>query len=315
MSPSRRDFMIGLAASGAIAAAPSLSHAATGIFAPSADLALFGAPQSHGGLDIKIGYSAIAWNDQDARAIDDLSTLGFPGIQLRANAVHDFPDPHALRDLLAQHHLTFVALSSGTAPIDPSLRQSTIDTHVKNAKYLHEAGGSYLQIVAASSKGKTFSPDDYKYEGQLLAEIGKQVADLGIQTSLHNHMGTMAQTPQGLDAILDAADAKYVKLELDTAHYLQGGGDPASAVRQYGKRILFLHLKDVKDAPTHNGYEFVELGQGRLDFPAVFAALKSVPFRGWGIIELDGEHTGPVRTPTESAEISKQYLAKQGIRV
>jgi len=315
MSRSRRQFLTGLAASGAIAANPLLAHAAAVVFDSSADLALFGVPQNQGKLDIKIGYSAIAWNDQDARAIDDLSTLGFPGIQLRANAPHDFPDPHALRDLLAQRHLTFVALSSGTAPIDPSARQSTIDTHLANAKYLHEAGGSYLQIVAASSKGKTFSPEDYKYEGQLLTEIAQKVADFGIQTSLHNHMGTMAQTPQGLDAILDAADPKYVQLELDTAHYLQGGGDPASAVHQYAKQLLFLHLKDVKDAPTHNGYEFVELGRGRLDFPAVFTALKSIHFRGWGIIELDGEHTGAVRTPIESAQISKQYLAKQGIRV
>jgi inosose dehydratase len=315
MSPSRRDFLIGLAASGAIATDPSLSYAGVGVFDPSADFAFFGGPHNRGGLDNKIGYSAIAWNDQDARAIDDLSALGFPGIQLRANALQDFPDPHALRDLLAQHHLTFVALSSGTAPIDQAARQSTIDTHVKNAKYLHEAGGSYLQIVAASTKGRTFSPEDFKYEGQLLTEIAKSVADLGIQTSLHNHMGTMAQTPQGLDAILDAADAQYVKLELDTAHYLQGGGDPAGAVRQYGKRLLFLHLKDVKDAPTNSGYEFAELGQGRVDFPAVFAALRSIQFRGWGIIELDGQRVGAVHTPIESAQISKQYLAKLGIRV
>jgi inosose dehydratase len=129
-------------------------------------------------------------------------------------------------------------------------------------------------------------------------------------------MGTISQTPEGLEAILNAADPKYVKLELDTAHYLQGGGDPAAAVRKYSKRLLFLHLKDVKDAPTKGGYEFVELGEGRLDFPAVFGALKSVNFHGWGIVELDGEHVGAVRAPIESAKISKSYLEqKLGIRI
>jgi inosose dehydratase len=313
MLPSRRDLLIGLAASGTITAAPALSHAALSTFEPSAAL-LEGSP-SRGKLDIKIGYSAIAWNDEDMRAIEDLSVLRFPGIQLRANAVKDFPDPHALRDLLAQHHLTFVALSSGTAPVEPAERQSTIETHIKNAKYLRDAGGSYLQIVAASTKGRTFSPADFEYEGKLLTEIAKAVADLGIQTSLHNHMGTMAQTPQGLDAIFDASDPHYVKLELDTAHYLQGGGDPVKAIQQHAKRLLFLHLKDVKDAPTHNGYEFTELGQGRVDFPAIFAALRSANFRGWGIIELDGERLAPIPTPTQSAEISKNYLTTLGIRV
>lgn len=309
-SSSRRDFLRCLAATGAIATVSSVAPGASYGLA-----GLRGRPSDAGGMDLRIGYSAIAWNDQDAQAIDDLSTLGFPGIQLRANAVTDFPDPHALRDLLARRHLTFVALSSGTAPIDPAVRQSTIDGHVRNAKFLREAGGQYLQVVAASNKGRTFTADDFRYEGLLLTDIGKAVSDLGLQLSLHNHMGTMAQTPQGMDAIFGAADPRYVKLELDTAHYLQGGGDPAAAIRKYDHRLLFLHLKDVKSASTKSGYEFTELGQGRVDFPALFAALRSIHFKGWGIIELDGERTAPVRTPKESAEISKQYLEKFGIHV
>ena len=295
MFQSRRDFVIELAMSGTLAAASPFSYAKLK------------------GAEIKIGYSAIAWNDQDTRAIDDVSALGVPGIQLRANVLKEFPDPHALRDLLGQHHLEFVALSSGTAPLDPVVRQSTIEEHVKHAQYLLAAGGRYLQIVAASSKGKTLTADDFNYEGQLLTDIAKPVSDLGIQTSLHNHMGTMAQTPKQLDAVLNAADARYVKLELDTAHYLQGGGDPASAVRQYGRRLLFLHLKDVKSAPTASGYEFAELGQGRVNFPALFAALGSIHFRGWGIIELDGPRPNDTRTPRESAEVSKRYLEKLGV--
>jgi inosose dehydratase len=314
MSPSRRDFLMGLATSGAFAVVPSLTHAAVHVLNPSRAMT-GGEPGSSSGFEMKIGYSAIAWNDKDAQAMDDLTTLGVSGIQLRANAVQDFPDSHALRDLLAKHHLTFVALSSGTAPVDPADRQSTIDTHVKNAKFLRDAGGSYLQIVAASMKGKTFTPADFKYEGELLTDIGKAVSDIGVQFSLHNHMGTMAQTPEGLQAIFDVADPMYVKLELDVAHYLQGGGDPAKAVHRYADRLLFLHLKDVKDASTSNGYEFTELGRGRVDFPAILMALKAVHYHGWGIVELDGQRTPPLRTPMESARISKAYLEQLGIHV
>jgi inosose dehydratase len=310
LSSSRRDFLRNLATAGALASVSSFAHGASNALGATPGAAPRGVTP-----ELRIGYSAIAWNDQDVQAINDLSALGFPGIQLRANAVTDFPDPHALRDLLAQRHLTFVALSSGTAPIDPAVRQKTIDDHVRNAKFLREAGGHYLQVVAASNKGRTFTADDFRYEGQLLTEVGKAVADMGLQFSLHNHMGTMAQTPQGMDAIFDAADPKYLKLELDTAHYLQGGGDPAAAIKQYENRLLFLHLKDVRDAPTKSGYEFTELGQGRLDFPASFAALRSIGFKGWGIIELDGERVPPVHTPRESAEISRQYLEKLGIHI
>jgi inosose dehydratase len=80
--------------------------------------------------------------------------------------------------------------------------------------------------------------------------------------------------------------------------------------------LLFLHLKDVERADTRNGYRFVELGQGRVDFVAIFDALRSIHFRGWSVVELDGEKTVASRTPTESAELSKQYLIHElGVRV
>jgi inosose dehydratase len=72
----------------------------------------------------------------------------------------------------------------------------------------------------------------------------------------------------------------------------------------------------VKANSSKSGYEFTELGTGRVDFPAIFDALAGIHFRGWGIVELDGERPGADRTPKESASISKDYLEqKVGVRV
>ena len=95
-------------------------------------------------------------------------------------------------------------------------------------------------------------------------------------------MNTIGQKPEQVDAILDAADSSYVKLELDTAHYAQGGGDPAALIRKYKGRLLFLHLKDTKPAATLNGYEFVELGQGRVNFPEFLRRSKKFTFGDGG---------------------------------
>jgi len=38
-------------------------------------------------------------------------------------------------------------------------------------------------------------------------------------------------------------------MELDVAHYFQGGGDPAKAIEKYSDRLLFLHIKDVERLP------------------------------------------------------------------
>lgn len=319
MAHSRRKFIVGL---GAATAAATVSAVAENLLVtpsplyPPADLSYFDVPIPRGPSAIKIGYASITWKRNDRQAIADISALGYSGIQLRANALTEFPDPHALKDLLAEHKLTFVALSSdGGAPLDRARQAKAIATHVKNAEYLHEAGGKYLQVIGTFQKCP-FTPADYQQEGHLLTEIAKRVADYGIKTGFHNHMGSVGQTPQQVDAILAASDPRYVKLELDVAHYVQGGGDPAAAIRKYHDRLLFLHLKDVEPAATHSGYQFIELGQGRVDFPAIFAALRDVQFRGWGIVELDDERVGTTRTPKQSAAMSKEYLTRKlGVRV
>ncbi|MGH7559906.1 MAG: sugar phosphate isomerase/epimerase family protein, partial [Gemmatimonadales bacterium] len=114
--------------------------------------------------------------------------------------------------------------------------------------------------------------------------------------------------------VLDAADPRVVKLELDTAHYAQAGGDLAAAVETYKNRLLFLHVKDLESPVPGRGaesYRFVELGRGRLDFPAFFAALARARFEGWAIVELD-QVPDPSRTPKESGLIARRYLESQG---
>ena len=158
---------------------------------------------------------------------------------------------------------------------------------------------------------QTFTAAECKLQGEVFTEIGKRIADYGIKLGFHNHMNTVGQPPEAVDAILEASDPHYLFLELDVAHYLQGGGDPAAAIRKYGRRILFMHFKDVKNAPTASGYEWVELGQGRVDFPAVFAALHEVNFRGWGIVELDRVPTGDPLSPKDANAASLRYLREK----
>jgi inosose dehydratase len=270
---------------------------------------------SRGPARIQFGYTAMTWGKEERQAIDDISALGYQGIQLRADALTDF-QPAALRDLLAQHRLTFVALSSGEVSIDPAVETETIATHVAHARFVRDAGGLYLQVLdELKPYPRTVKPDECEQLGKLLTEIGRRTADVGIPLGYHNHMNTISEHPANLERVLAASDPKYVKLELDTAHFVAGGGDPARAIEKYRDRLLFLHLKDVVDIPLgseHSKYpfKFVELGRGRVDLPAAFAALDAIKFKGWAVVELD-RVPDKSRTPKESAMISKQYLEQK----
>ena len=263
--------------------------------------------------EMRFGYAAITWGGDDERAIEDISALGFPGIQLRANVLARFgKDPAALRDSLAAHKLTFVALSSGNVSIDPAREAQVIQEHVDHARFLRDAGGLYLQLIDEKPRGRAVESADYARLGRVLTEIGKRTADLGIPVAYHHHAGSMGEKPAEIRQVLDATDPRYVRLLLDIAHYQVGGGDPVKAVHEYADRLLFLHIKDVRiPAPGKPlpSFQFVELGQGQVDLPGVLRALREVKFAGWGIVELDSvpDHA---RTPKESALMSKEYLER-----
>jgi len=323
MSSSRRHFIAKLGAVAAVTVFPIETLAAVfeAPLYPPLDLSYFDYPVTPAPAMIRFGYAAITWDGNDAQAIKDISEVGFRGIQIRNNILKEYGErPKALRELLDQYHLEMVALSSGGVSITAGTEADEIAKHVRNAKFVRDVGGHYLQVTdSARSKSRPPMAGDFKQLGKLLTEIGRRATDLGVPIGYHNHMDSLGEAPADVDRIMAEADPRYIKLELDIAHYQQGGGDPAKAIRQYKDRLLFLHIKDVENLATADSrgrsYRWVELGRGRVDLPAVFTALKKVKFRGWAVVELDSVPDAS-RSPKDSALISKKYLEdKLGMKI
>jgi inosose dehydratase len=310
----RREFLGALSAMAAASAFPCGTLFARERLYPPMDLSHFDTPISPAPSEIHLGYAAITWGGNDRQAIDDIAAVGFHGIQLRSNSIVEFGSPAAVRDLLSQHELKFVALSSGDLLSDSTTAKESIAEHTAHAKFLRDAGGLYLQILDNRPKGRAATPADFKLLGKALTELGKRTADLGIPLGYHNHMGSLGERPEELDQIMSLSDPRYVKLELDIAHYFQGGGDPVKAVEKFSDRLLFMHIKDVEHLPpgkdSQRSYRWVELGHGLVDIPAVFEALRKLNFRGWAVVELDGVPDN-AHSPKEAAAANKQYLQEK----
>ncbi len=310
---SRRKFLGTLSAAGGSAAMLARSVAGT-------SLTRFARPAAGATPDIRIGYASITWGGKAEQAIDDISAVGYHGIQLRSDDITQF-QPTALRDELHKKNLEFVALSSGNVHIEPSSHDSDLAAHMAHATYMRDSGGYYLQVLDQEPGRSDFSAADYKYFGSVLTEIGKRMLDIGIPLVYHNHLNSVSEHPEGLARLFDAVDSKYVKLLFDIAHYQAGGGDPVKGIAQYKDHIALLHIKDLGkpfDLPADNPRrleDFVELGRGNVNIPGVFDALHRIKFHGWAIVELDSENDKS-RPPKESAEMSKKYLEdKLGIHV
>ncbi|HWP43688.1 MAG TPA: sugar phosphate isomerase/epimerase [Blastocatellia bacterium] len=325
MPQSRRRFIIELASFSALAALPVGRDASAyePPLYPPIDLSYFDKPITPAPSEIRFGYHAITWGGNDRLAIKEIAELGFRGIQLRSNILKEFGDrPESLGDLLRKHELQFVAMSGGGPHGVDYAEAEAIQTQVRHIAFMREAGGLYLQMTDSSRpKDRKPAAEDFKKLARVLTEVGKRAADMGVVMAYHNHMNSLGEAPDEVDHIMDAADSRYVKLLLDVAHYTQGGGDPAAAIRKYRDRLLFLHIKDVESPVPgaanvqSRSYRFVELGRGRVDLPGVFAALKEIGFRGWAVIELDSV-PDKSRTPKESAAISLKYLReKLGMKI
>ena len=181
--------------------------------------------------------------------------------------------------------------------------------HVDHAKFVKAAGGQMLQVIDERPKGRAVTAADYTRIGRLLTELGKRTADVGVPLVYHHHMNSTGEKPQEIAAVLDAADRAHVRLLFDIAHYQQGGGDPVAAIRRYREWIKVVHLKDVTPAPNAQGFEFVELGHGKVDVKACATALREIGFDGWAIVELDRPEPGS--SPKECAAANADYVVKQ----
>jgi len=261
----------------------------------------------------RMGYSAITWGGKDELAIEELASLGYKGIQLRANTYAKYKDnPADLKKLLDAKGLSLVMFSSGNVEIDPAKMEANVAMHVNHARFIKALGGSSLQLTNSLRKNNIPpTADELARLAAAMNEIGKQTQAIGVQATYHNHMNQYGETPEEVDALVQAMDPKYLRLLLDVAHYHQGGGKPAEAVIKYQKVIHSLHIKDVespiKGDTNPKSYKFVELGQGNVDLVGVFAALDKIKFGGWAIVELDGV-PDKSKTPAQCAQISKDFL-------
>jgi len=133
--------------------------------------------------------------------------------------------------------------------------------------------------------------------GDELNGIGAQLRGLGFSFHYHNHAHELAiiDGRPGFDWLLDAAEPRNLGCQLDVYWSHIGGKPPADYIREQGRRIKLLHVKDE-----------AELGSGPVDFPPIFEAANSIGAVEWHIVEVEKYNHDPI----ESVRISLESLKK-----
>lgn len=154
-------------------------------------------------------------------------------------------------------------------------------------------------IVCASIDEHERQLSDYHRIAKELSHLGEDARRHGLQFAYHNHAYEFTPTDGQIpyDILLAETDPHQVQMEADLFWMTKGGGDPLHYFARYPGRFPMVHVKDMT-----SGGKMVDVGQGAIDFRAIFAQSSRA-----GIQHYFVEHDEPP-DPIADARTSYNYL-------
>ena len=238
------------------------------------------------------------------RIFADMSEAGIEGIELMHTALRPDGAVERIAELSKKHHLPVIGSSFG----------GDMWNRAKHAEILADAEcviprlgklGGYTLGTSVGATGKLKTPEQFDAQAELLRKIIALGKQHGVTLNLHNHTYEVEHHLHDLKGTL--ARIPDVKLGPDLNWLVRGGVDPVAFIREFGDRIVFLHLRDQKA----DGKWSEAMGEGDMDYAAIGRALHAISFSGPAVIELAHEWqfktTRPLR---ESLKISRQFVRK-----
>lgn len=154
--------------------------------------------------------------------------------------------------------------------------------------------GAKVVLLAFFGKGKLTYSDEQ--ERAKLIDILKGVMPRAEKAGVVLGLENLLSADQNL-AIIDAVGSKNLQIYYDVYNSAGEGYDVVKEIKQMGKKqICQVHFKE---GPNKLGES------GKIDWPAVAAALKGIDYRGWLILE-----TSRGKDPVAVTKTNKRYLTK-----
>lgn len=253
---------------------------------------------------IRDGCLRMAWEE----AFGAAGQLGFDGIELDIGAnFRETPwwtaaGREQIRRWSGESGCQLASVCLGAywklSPADPdaAVRAEALEVTTGSLRFCREMG--IEGILAPVTPGPDTDPETGTARWiDFLKACAPTLEQTGATLALENVGRGYGQSADRLLGLIEAAGAPHLGVYYDPGNGLGLGQDPAAEIRQIGRHMALMHAKD--PGGTY-------LGEGKLDWPAVIAAIRDIGYDGWQTLE-----TPATEDPTTAAARNLAFLRAQ----
>jgi len=186
-------------------------------------------------------------------------------------------------------------LSSG----DPAVVAKCVEgmrASLQNAKLW---GSDAVLLVPAVVDAKTSYLEAWTRSQEQIRKLIPVAAELKVVIAIEEVWNKFLLSPLEMDKYIGEFASPWIKAWFDVGNVMFYGY-PQDWIRTLGAKIYKVHLKDFKR--KEGGYDWVNLGDGDVDWAAVRAAFLQVGYAGSVIAELDGGDEAYLRDVSKRIE-------------
>ncbi len=290
-------------------------------------------------VDVKFGISPLTWTNDDMPSLGgdipletclaEMQEAGFTGTELGTK----YPrDPKVIIPLLKKYGLSIASgWFSGNLFDDNRSVEQEIEDFKPHLELLLAADcrATVYGEVSNTVHGNMDTPlsqrhivendDRWKWYGERLSKFADYTKSQGILVGYHHHMGTIVETPQDINKLMQYSD-NSLGLTLDTGHISFADGNPIEVMMRHGDRIVHVHFKDIRPEIVKKvkdeDLSFLQAvlegvytvpGDGSIDYPSIFKTLKSINYKGWLLVEAEQD-------PVKAHPLTYAHLAMKNLR-
>lgn len=188
---------------------------------------------------------------------------------------------------------------------DPSVVEKSLDAmrvSLNNAKLW---GAGYVLLVPGVVNAQTSYHDAWNRSQVQINKLIPLAENLQVVIALEEVWNKFLLSPIEFAIYLDQFRSPWIKAWFDVGNVVFYGY-PQDWIRTLGHRIAELHVKDFKR--LEDGYRWVNLGDGDVDWPEVRKALAEINYHGAATVELEGGDQAYLRDV--SARFDRLVLGK-----